>query len=91
MELVLAIKKQAGASVIKAGMETNVFQVTFSMFLIVEKSSNTASSFFSRKGIYHSIRDTSVCIQEALNTWRGRLHHFLQLLYNQKIQKVILK
>ena len=28
--------------------------------------------------------------QEALNTWRGRLQHFLQLLYNQKIQKVIL-
>ena len=29
-------------------------------------------------------------IQEALNTWRGRLQYFLQLLYNQKIQKVIL-
>ena len=29
-------------------------------------------------------------IQEALNTWRGRLQHFLQLLCNQKIQKVIL-
>ena len=28
--------------------------------------------------------------QRALNTWRGRLQHFLQLLYNQKIQKVIL-
>ena len=28
--------------------------------------------------------------QEALKTWRGRLQHFLQLLYNQKIQKVIL-
>ena len=28
--------------------------------------------------------------QEALNTWRGRLQHFLQILYNQKIQKVIL-
>ena len=28
--------------------------------------------------------------QGALNTWRGRLQHFLQLLYNQKIQKVIL-
>merc|ERR1711994_475120 len=28
--------------------------------------------------------------QEALNTWRERLQHFLQLLYNQKIQKVIL-
>ena len=28
--------------------------------------------------------------QGALNTWRGRLQHFLQLLYNQKIQKVII-
>ena len=28
--------------------------------------------------------------QGALNTWRWRLRHFLQLLYNQKIQKVIL-
>ena len=45
MELVLAIKKQAGASVIKAGTETNVFLVSFLMFLIVEKSSNTTSSF----------------------------------------------
>ena len=29
-------------------------------------------------------------MQEALNTWRGRLQHFLQLLYDQKIQKVII-
>ena len=62
MELVLAIKKQAGASVIKAGTETNVFLVSFFMFLIVEKSSNTTSSFLSQKGSYHSIRNTSVCI-----------------------------
>ena len=39
MELMLAIKKQAGASVIKAGTETNVFLVSLFMFLIVEKSS----------------------------------------------------
>ena len=31
-----------------------------------------------------------VISQETLNTWRGRLQHFLQLLYNQKIQKVTL-
>ena len=62
MELVLAIKKQAGASVVKAGTETNVFLVSFFMFLIVEKSSNTISSFLSRKSSYHSIRNTSVCI-----------------------------
>ena len=26
-------------------------------------------------------------IQRALNTWRGRLQHFLQLLYNQNFKK----
>ena len=39
MELMLAIKKQAGASVIKAGTETNVFLVSLFIFSIVEKSS----------------------------------------------------
>ena len=32
----------------------------------------------------------AMTMQRALNTWKGRLQHFLQLLYNQKIQKVIL-
>ena len=61
MELMLAIKKQAGASVIKAGTETNVFLVSLFMFLIVEKSSYK-TFFWSRKGIYQAIRSTSVCI-----------------------------
>ena len=39
MELELAIKKQAGASVVKAGTETNVFLVSLFMFQIIEKVS----------------------------------------------------
>ena len=34
MELVFAIKKQEGASVVKAGMETNVFKVSIIQIFI---------------------------------------------------------
>ena len=58
----------------------NTFYLLFSLF---EKMHFNTSKVFSRKEI-------KSLIQEALNTWRGRLQLFLQLLYNQKIQKVIL-
>ena len=52
------------------------------------KNFNLAENF--QKRIKCAARLLDMTRQEALNTWRGRLQHFLKLLYNQKIQKVIL-
>ena len=63
MELVFATKKQAGASVVKAGTETNVFLVSFFIFLIIEKSSNVTFYFWIKKAstpfwfyVFHRLR-----------------------------------
>ena len=56
----------------------------------IDVSNATDRLFAINHGDASSSVEIYKIIQRALNTWRGRLQHFLQLLYNQKIQKVIL-